>query len=443
MADVLDREVRTLPRPPGTGDWDAEVQVDIGDTADLPGPRERPPRHQRRGRRTTVAAVAAAAVAATLLAVAAPPEEPKETVEARDGPGLAGYVGRATVPVTGGLRRSPVTVLTGTHHLVWGGEDGSGEVDRVDGFTVELVSGTVEEIPNAPITRLSETDGAWTGTELVVVSSGACTSCATPAPSAAAWDPEGGWRGVAAPPVEVGEGTVGAVWTGALVVVVTRSGGAVAYDPGTDRWDDVPDVPDVPVGSAPSGTPTLVWTGSEIVLWLTAPDDGPFPSEAGSAVADRGWALDAGGDRWRALPDLPPGSRTQLGSLAWTGRELVAWGAATGGSGAEQVGVGARLVPGGAAWTPLPASPQRPAPGLEGTVGSQSLAVDPATGAVLVVPLDGSAGASARDLLLYDPSTDAWTRTDVALGGHSPTIAAADGLLLVPDPGTPIAADLS
>ena len=54
------------------------------------------------------------------------------------------------------LRSRPVTALSETHLLVWGGDDGSGDIDRADGFAIELSTGEVAPIPNAPITRLLE-----------------------------------------------------------------------------------------------------------------------------------------------------------------------------------------------------------------------------------------------------------------------------------------------
>jgi hypothetical protein len=342
--------------------------------------------------------------------------------------------------VSGAARWAPVTATTETHHLVWGGEDGSGEVDRADGFAVHLASGTVEPIPHAPVTRLSETDGAWTGEELVVVSSGGCTSCGPPEPSAAAWHPDDGWRGVAGPPAALGGGTTAAVWTGTVVVVTGREGEVVAYDPAADRWEALPPLPGEAV--AADGSTSLVWTGTSLVHWSGGVYAGPFPSEVGSATVDAGWVLDAGDASWRALPELPAGARPQLGTLVWTGQELVVWGAAAGGPGGTDVGVGARLRPGAAAWDPLAPSPQGPGEGFEGTAGSQSLAVDAATGEVVVVPLDLTGGTGTRDVLVLDPATGSWTTTDAALGGWAPTIAAVDGMLLVPHPVSPVAARL-
>ncbi len=302
---------------------------------------------------------------------------------------------------------------------------------------MRLDSGAVEPIPNAPVTRLRETDGAWTGRELVVVSSGACASCSTPEPTAAAWHPEDGWRGVADPPASMGDGTVGAVWTGVHVVVVARSGAASAYDPAADAWVDLP-----AVGIEAAGSPSLVWTGRDVVYWATDASAETAGATVGGPFVDRGWSWAPGATEWVPLPDLPEGHRTWRGSAVWTGAELVVWGAEAGADVEEEVvGVGAVLRVGADGWTPLPRSPQAPAAGFEGTPGSQSLAVDPATGSVVVLPLDPF-GAASRDLLVLDAATGSWTTTDVALRVANATFAVVGGMLLVPHPGTPVAARL-
>lgn len=180
-----------------------------------------------------------------------------------------------TVPAIETSRSGPVTALTDTEYLVWGGEDGTSETDRNDGFAVDLDSGAVTAIPPAPVRRSGGTQGAWTGIELVVWSAHApgCGSCRGLFPEAAAWNPDTRtWRTIEAPPLKAVTSTQAAVWTGALVVTVTSDGVAAAYDPRTDRWADLPTVPMQAAGRA-----SLVWTGSEVVYWAPAFFSGPFP----------------------------------------------------------------------------------------------------------------------------------------------------------------------
>ena len=109
---------------------------------------------------------------------------------------------------------------------------------------------------------------------------------------------------------------------------VARAGspaGAATYDPATDEWEEI---------AAPAlegRRPEAAWTGGAVVVWDS------------SYGGDRGWTWTPGDDEWSPLPPLPGGSRTQLGSMAWTGRDLVVWGQSTHD---ESLAVGARWRPG-------------------------------------------------------------------------------------------------
>jgi len=135
---------------------------------------------------------------------------------------------------------------------------------------------------------------------------------------------------------------------------------------------------------------------------------------------------------------MPDGHGTQLGSLIWTGADIMVWGAATGGDSAKDIGVGARWRPGEQAWAPLALSPQGSGSGYEGTAGSQSLGADLATGHVVVHPLDLDGGIGRRPALVYDLGSDTWAATGVVIGGYNPTFSVVGGRVFVPDARTPI-----
>lgn len=450
-----------LSRVPSPVTW-ADVERRAADAA-LDAHRPADPGHERQRpwstlRRSAAALVAAAAVTVGVLVWRF--DRPAQNV--RTGPGPASTSPLApsssssgplttiptittipptvtTVPTTQTSRTSAVTALTGSDYLVWGGEDGTDETDRNDGFAMDLDSGAVTAIPPAPIRRSGGTQGAWTGTELVVWSAHApgCGACDGLTPQAAAWNPRTKtWRAIAAPPLVAVTDTQAAVWTGALVVTVTSGGAAAAYDPAADRWITI-----ATVQARASGRASLVWTGSEVVYWAPASFAGPFPSPIGRPVADRGWRWAPGRDAWEPLPNLPDGHRTQLASAVWTGSDVVVWGAATGGDSAKDIAVGARWRPGDETWKAMAPSPQGAGRGYVGTAGSQGLAVDRATGLVVVTPIDLGDGATTPTAMVYEPRSDTWVVTKVVLQYHA-GFAVADGQVLVPDATAPIAGRL-
>jgi hypothetical protein len=322
--------------------------------------------------------------------------------------------------------------LTGTEYLVWSGEAGENDTSqRADGFAVDLGSGAVRPIPVAPIDPRSGATGVWTGSELIVCcGTGAADGFRADTRSAAAWDPStGDWRTLAAPPAAIARSYPTSVWTGKLMIVVSKGPAAATYDPATDRWTEI---------AAPAlrgRSPESAWTGEEMIVWDSLYASGAVPATGG--IADQGWSWAPGRDAWTPLPPLPEGSRTQLGSIAWTGSELVVWGQSTRD---EATGVGARWRPGADRWQSVSPSPQGPVTDpYNGTPGSQSLAAD-TDGRVLVKDLDG--GQSTGALHVYEPVDDTWNSTDLTIGGFHPLITVIGGRVLVPDQDEPFVGDL-
>jgi hypothetical protein len=215
------------------------------------------------------------------------------------------------------------------------------------------------------------------------------------------------------------------------MVVIARGPAAATYDPAGDRWTDVPTPP-------LTGTRLdAVWTGSEVILW-----GGAYAGRTDGAVADRGWRWTPGGAGWEPLPDLPAGSRTSLGSIAWTGTDIVVWGMS---SADPAAGVGARWRPGDVDWRGIRSSPQGRIEAFDGTPGSQAMVSLPTRGQVAVRALEGDEHvrrAAAPPLFVYDPPTDDWTMTDVAVAGFDPPLVASGDTLLQPNPTAPIAGTL-
>jgi hypothetical protein len=390
-------------------------------------PRRGSPRLRRRAAGLLAAAVVAAALVLALVDDADRrtdvQSEPPPSAPPSDG-GTSSTGSDTTVAATSTHRLFPVTAFTGREYLVWSGEAGSEEAVRADGFAVDVETGAVRAIPPAPIVARSGATGVWTGTSLIVCcGTGTADGYGPDTRSAAAWDPAtGAWETLATPPASVARSYPTSVWTGELMVVMATGPAVATYHPATDTWAEVVAPPRL------DRTPTAIWTGEEVVLWdsrygpgIVAP---PTPD-----VADEGWRWAPGRDEWLPLPPLPEGSRTRLGGMAWTGQEVVVWGQA---AADETQGAGARWRPGDDEWRPISASPRGPvADPYNGTPGSQALAPT-GDGSVAIRDID------ADLLYLYDPDTDRWTETRLALEGWNPLFGVYDGRVLVPDEADPI-----
>jgi N-acetylneuraminic acid mutarotase len=192
------------------------------------------------------------------------------------------------------------------------------------------------------------------------------------------------------PQARIGEATQAftGVWTGRRMIVfggvtVTREGtrtyAGASYDPATDSWSRVPDL----LSGNPYGY-VSVWTRKEMV--------------AVSALGS--YALDPQTDRWRRLPD----GGGFGGVLAWTGRELIAWG---GGCCGEASSAGFAYRPTTNRWRTLARSPLAPSQTPIGVWTGRELVIL-VTGIELDVPKrypPSFARAAA-----YEPRTNTWRR---------------------------------
>ena len=73
---------------------------------------------------------------------------------------------------------------------------------------------------------------------------------------------------------------------------------------------------------------------------------------------------------------------------------------------------------------------------FDGTYGRQALAPDH-RGRVIVRALDDDDADWAGPLFAYDPGSDTWTPTDLAIDIHHPTFGVAAGTIVVPDEAAP------
>ncbi len=299
------------------------------------------------------------------------------------------------------------TAWTGTELLV--ARSGCcGGVGSVDLEAFDPASNTWHQLPPTPLTPRSGAAGAWTGTEMVVAgglaSPDGLREDAAPATDGAAWNASTNtWHAIAPMPTTLPDlGNPTAVWTGTEVLVwssapaftpgTNGSEVVLAYNPLTNTWRKLP-----PSGLTSRQGAVAVWTGNQLVVW------GGLNSDNTSAYAD-GARLDPVTGTWHRLPAAPVPARGYAGA-GWSGREVLLWGGsveAKAPGGIESVGQGAAYDPVTNRWRALPLSPLRaksfPAAAWTGhffiIVGGSANGVLPAPGP----------GAAA-----YDPATNTWT----------------------------------
>jgi hypothetical protein len=424
--DALDRTLVPLT-------WDdVEQRLSSDEHADLSLVRSPGPPGRRRAR-LLAAAVVVVAVAVTALVWQA---DSGDVVTDPADPGTSTPSTATTLPATGTDWHTAATAWTGTEYLVWGGQAGGDGTGRADGWRFDPATGETRTIPVAPIAPRDEAVGAWSGTELIVC-------CGIPigdgpgydTASTAAYDPAtDSWRVLAPPPPEAAGHALGAVWTGDELLVVNTIGGSGlfavglflhAYDPSTDSWSRLAD--------APRGDRLgqLLWTGDELIVWTVGY----------SSARDEGQRYDPDTDTWTALPELPDDHHPWYASAAWVDGQLVVWGID---QQDDLATVGYRWRPGDEAWRPMADAPVEVEHWGEWTPGSQTFAVDPDTGRLLVVAVhpgtsdDGS--GDVRSLLSYDPVADRWeVLGEVPPLGYHRIALVADGRVLQPDQADPVA----
>jgi hypothetical protein len=192
-----------------------------------------------------------------------------------------------------------IAVSTGGH---------SADVERfaitgVRAGTSSAAVGVWRLLPPAPFSGRF-TQSVWTGTEMLLFGQ-AMTGTGNTVVGAGYNPATRKWRRLrGAPPIEVSEGDIRAVWTGSQVVV-NGAGFNAAYDPAANSWRSLP-------GLGGSRYSVFVWTGRLVLGW--------GGGCCGAVTAD-GAQYDPASNTWRPLPPAPVSGRDTAG--AWTGRELV------------------------------------------------------------------------------------------------------------------------
>jgi hypothetical protein len=205
-------------------------------------------------------------------------------------------------------RRAPAAAWTGREVLIWGGDR-----DRPlgDGAKLDPARGTWTRMAASPLSPRAPAASVWTGRELIVWGD---ASRATAARDGAAYDAAADrWRRLPPAPLTLNLGS--ATWTGTEMVVfgalldrgnrsTTRRARGAAYDPAANRWRRLAPSPLSPQASS------IAWTGREVLAW-------DYELDAA--------AYDPARDRWRRLGDLPLRFSECYPASTRTGRSILAW----------------------------------------------------------------------------------------------------------------------
>lgn len=270
-------------------------------------------------------------------------------------------------PIPGGFGYS--LTWTGNEMVVWGDPERGRPGNRGAAFDPE--TNEWRRIASGPLPGRSGHLAVWTGQELFVWGGRLTASDRERYDRrGAAYDPDTDrWRTLPAAPLPAGYDTMGA-WTGREVLVMTTPMGTApedypkfdelaAYDPASDSWRGLAR----PSHVSSVGPPTNYVDGKLAVLSLSGTVDGgetdPYgrdyetggiydyatdewsshahPPERvaqtweqtamGAEIVLDGVAYRPATDTWRTLPEFPLRAR-EFPVVVWTGEELIVWGGA-------------------------------------------------------------------------------------------------------------------
>jgi hypothetical protein len=236
-------------------------------------------------------------------------------------------------------------VWTGTEMIIWGGYNGSILLNDGARYNPQTDSWTTITNVGAPVARDLHT-AVWTGTEMIVW--GGSSGGGAVQNTGARYNPSTDvWTAVTTENAPSSRrGHVG-IWTGTEMIIYGGADGpgsqvfgdGARYNPTTESWLALPAL------NAPSPRieHTVVWTGSEMIVW---------GGESGGQFHDSGARYSSASNMWSAMGASGLGGRSKHVAV-WTGSEMLIWG----GDAGTFLETGARFTPASSKWTPILGAP--------------------------------------------------------------------------------------
>lgn len=224
-------------------------------------------------------------------------------------------------PAGGPVAREDHTMVwTGTHALVWGGQNSS-YVNINTGAAYDPITNTWSTITTtgAPSARKYHS-AHWTGSRMLIWGGwdgGAYTN------DGASYDPgTNSWTNLTSTGAPTIRGAHYSVWTGSQMLIWGGFNGSSAlsngsrYNPTLDSWSAIT------ATGAPSAraSGTAVWTGTKMIVW------GGSTTSLPAGAINSGGLYDPAADSWSATSSTSPPTARVTPQSAWTGTQMIIWG---------------------------------------------------------------------------------------------------------------------
>jgi N-acetylneuraminic acid mutarotase len=292
-------------------------------------------------------------------------------------------------------------VWTGTEMIIWGGCDLLRDQHHCDNATGQRYNPLTDSwigtsLSGVPHTRMNHT-AVWTGTEMIVW--GGCSfinDVCLPSqvgsgggrynPSTDTWILTSLTNAPSARQAHtmVWTGSQAIVWGGASDTAPLNTG--ALYKPSTDTW--------TATAAVPAGLAryfhTAVWSGTEMLMW---------GGQNTISAFNNGARYNPATNKWKAIPIGGAPSARSLHTAVWSGNEMVVWG---GVNGLSSTNTGGRFNPATNTWKATST--------VNAPVGRSGRPVSVWTGSTMIVwgGFDKTGGR-------YDLASDSWTPTNAVV----------------------------
>lgn len=226
-----------------------------------------------------------------------------------------------------GPRTQPTSIWTGSKMIVWGGctHNGSNYIWLNTGGQYDPVanSWTETSTTNAPSGRQQHVM-VWTGSKVIIWGGCDLNGAINFFQTGGVYDPANNtWTETSLTNAPTPRVSPSVVWTGSKMIIWGGGGvggqfntGAI-YDPSSNTWTAI----STTNAPEPRIWHSAVWTGSRMIIW------GGYNSNP-STVYNNGYAYDPVTNQWSPINTSNAPSARQYQTTIWTGNLMIVWGGA-------------------------------------------------------------------------------------------------------------------